>query len=75
MRDNEYFKIKKDYIYIVILIGMALIMAELVFLLAGSVIGLACDILNYNGVWVLIASIICAILICIAILQSFSSEQ
>lgn len=65
---------KHDYICIVIAIGFAIVFAELVYLLAGSVIGLAADLLNYNGVWVFVGSIICTIILCVGIVASILSE-
>lgn len=65
---------KNDYVAVIAAVGLTLVFAEIVFLLAGNVIGLACDILNYNGVWVLVASVICTILVCVAIVSSILSE-
>ena len=71
------FKIKRekhDYIYIIAGVGIALVFSEIVYLLAGCVISLAADLLGNYGAWIFAGSIICTIMLCVAIMSSMLSE-
>ena len=65
---------KNDYIYIIAGVGIALVFAEIVYLLVGCVISLAADLLGNYGAWVFAGSIICTIMLCVAIMSSLLSE-
>lgn len=65
---------KHDYIYIIAGIGISLVFAEIVYLLAGCVISLAADLLGNYGAWIFAGSIICTIMLCVAIMSSLLSE-
>ena len=65
---------KHDYIYIIVGVGIALVFAEIVYLLVGCVISLAADLLGNYGAWIFAGSIICTIMLCVAIMSSMLSE-
>lgn len=65
---------KHDYIYIIAGVGIALVFAEIVYLLAGCVISLAADLLGNYGAWIFVGSVICTIILCVAIMSSMLSE-
>ena len=65
---------KNDYIYIIAGVGIALVFAEIVYLLAGCVISLAADLLDNYGAWIFAGSVICTIMLCVAIMSSMLSE-
>ena len=65
---------KNDYIYIIAGVGIALVFAEIVYLLVGCVISLAADLLGNYGAWIFAGSIICTIMLCVAIMSSMLSE-
>ena len=65
---------KNDYIYIIAGVGIALVFAEIVYLLVGCVISLAADLLGNYGAWIFAGSIICTIMLCVAIMSSLLSE-
>lgn len=65
---------KNDYIYIIAGVGIALVLAEIVYLLAGCVISLAADLLGNYGAWIFAGSVICTIILCVAIMSSMLSE-
>ena len=66
---------KHDYIYIIAGVGIALVFAEIVYLLVGCVISLAADLLDNYGAWIFAGSIICTIILCVAIMSSMLSEE
>lgn len=66
---------KHDYIYIIAGVGIALVFAEIVYLLVGCVISLAADLLGNYGAWIFAGSIICTIMLCVAIMSSMLSEE
>lgn len=66
---------KHDYIYIIAGVGIALVFAEIVYLLVGCVISLAADLLGNYGAWIFAGSIICTIMLCIAIVSSILLEE
>lgn len=65
---------KNDYIYVIVGVGIALVFAEIVYLLSGCVISLAADLLGNYGAWIFAGSIICTIMLCVAIMSSMLSE-
>lgn len=65
---------KHDYIYVIAGVGIALVLAEIVYLLVGCVISLAADLLGNYGAWIFAGSIICTIMLCVAIMSSMLSE-
>ena len=65
---------KNDYIYIIAGVGIAIVFAEIVYLLAGCVISLAADLLGNYGAWIFAGSVICTIMLCVAIVSSILSE-
>lgn len=71
---NNIKREKNDYIYIIAGVGIALVFAEIVYLLAGCVISLAADLLGNYGAWIFAGSIICTIMLCVAIMSSMLSE-
>lgn len=66
---------KHDYIYIIAGVGIALVFAEIVYLLVGCVISLAADLLGNYGAWIFAGSIICTIMLCVAVMSSMLSEE
>lgn len=72
---NNIKREKHDYIYIIAGVGIALVFAEIVYLLVGCVISLAADLLDNYGAWVFAGSIICTIMLCVAIMSSMLSEE